>query len=403
MTTAERVRAFIADCTLGDSAAGALGDVMLHPHQRDGLARVRRLLAEHGGALLADDVGLGKTYVALAAARDAARVLVIAPASLRDAWIASAASAHVSIAFVSVQSLSRGAPSARFDLVIVDEAHHLRSTKARRFSTAIDVCRDARVLLLTATPIQNRIDDLRAVLSLFLGRRAWSLHAQSLSAFVVRRLEGDLAGSGGPALPAVEPPVSLPPIDDVDCLDRLTALPPPLPPADGGDGGVLLTYSLVRQWSSSRAALLGALRRRLARAHAMQDALRAGRRPTAAELLAWSTDADTQQLAFPELVVACGTTDAQQLLEQVGRHADAVRDLVAWLRCAPDADAVRAATLAMLRGRHPGERIVAFSEFTDTVTALYRALEASGRVALLTHAGARVAGGRMTRRDLPPQ
>jgi hypothetical protein len=50
--------------------------------------------------------------------------------------------------------------------------------------------------------------------------------------------------------------------------------------------------------------------------------------------------------------------------------------------------------------RHPGERVVAFSEYADTVRALYRAVASGSRAAVLTHGGGHVAGGAVTRRDL---
>jgi len=390
---------------LGDRAASlALGDVTLLPHQRDGVARVRRLLDTHRGALLADDVGLGKTYVALAVARDAGNPLVVAPAALRESWTRSAAAAGVRVAFASVQSLWRrpSTPDAH-DLVVIDEAHHLRSRRTRRFAAAAQLCRDARVLLMTATPVQNRLDDLRTILSLFLGQRAWTMDAAALSDHVVRRFERDITSDTRPSLPRVATIATLAAVDDVDCLDRLVALPPPLPPAGGGDGGALVAYTLVRQWSSSRAALVGALRRRLAAARALEDALLAGRYPTAVELAAWCAVDDAQQLAFPELVVQRGATDVAPLLKQVRHHADAVRELLEWLARSANVDDMRSASLRDVRVRHQGARIVAFSEYTDTVVTLYRALCSDPGVAMLTHAGARVAGGRLRRRDILAQ
>src|SRR4029079_8568604 len=46
------------------------------------------------------------------------------------------------------------------------------------------------------------------------------------------------------------------------------------------------------------------------------------------------------------------------------------------------------------------ERVVAFSEYADTVVALYRLLSRDQRVAMLTHGGGRVAGGAVARREL---
>src|SRR5688572_18992838 len=267
IASADDVRAAIA-AHLGHGGhwPTAFGDVTLHAHQREALARITRMLDEHRGALLADDVGLGKTFVALAVAREARSPVVVAPAAIRDQWLDAAGRAAVAVRFVSVERLSRGpAPIGEADLVILDEAHHLRSSTTRRFRDAVALCLYANVLILRPTQVQNRLADLRTILSLFLGTRAHAMTPEQLARYIVRRVAVDVAQAPAAALPTVTPARWLPLVSDVDCLDRLFALPRAVPPADGDDGGVLLTYTLVRQWSSSRAALAAALRRRLAR------------------------------------------------------------------------------------------------------------------------------------------
>jgi hypothetical protein len=132
----------------------------------------------------------------------------------------------------------------------------------------------------------------------------------------------------------------------------------------------------------------------------MEDALGAGRIPTRAELTAWCYAEGAQQLTFPELAVRSEVADATSLLAQVGQHADAIRELLAWLGGSPDPDCARAAVLRDVAARHPGERVVVFSEYADTVAALYRAVAPAMRAAVLTHGGGRVAGGRVSRREL---
>ena len=384
-----------------------LGEITLHQHQRVAVDRIVALLDRHGGALLADDVGLGKTFVALAVASRARSALVVGPASLRQVWNDAARRAAVPVPFVSMESLARGRHSSAASLVIVDEAHHLRTPGTKRYAAMREMCTSARVLLLSATPVQNSVRDLRAILALFMGERARAASADDLGALIVRRGAGDVGHHDALSLPMVGAPAWIAPPHDVDCLERLMALPPPLPPSDGADGGVLLTYSLVRQWSSSRAALRSALTRRLARAHALDDALAAGRYPSRLELAAWQFADGAQQLTFPELVAspadAEAGTDCAGLREQVLVHADAVRDLSAWLSAAPDPDARRADLLLELSSRHAGERVVVFSEYAETVTAMFRALMHRARVATLTHAGGRVAGGSVSRAELLSQ
>jgi superfamily II DNA or RNA helicase len=396
------VQAAIAGHVLGDVRIDeALGDVTLHTHQREGAARARHLLQLHGGALISDDVGLGKTYLALAIARGARRPVVVAPAALRANWEQAALTANVLLPFYSIESLARGQASGEaHDLVVIDEAQHLRNPQTRGFAACRALCATAKVLLLSATPVQNRVEDLRTILSLFLGERANSLPVESLASFIVRRDIGSLGDNAGIALPAAESPKWLSVGDDADCLERIVSLPPPLTAADAGDGGALLTYTLVRQWASSRAALRSALSRRIARACALEDSLAEGRLPTRGELAAWTFAGGAQQLAFPLMAATTVTDDAVCLLDRVRRHRDAVRELAAWLGSTPDPDEARAARLRELFAAHPGRRIVAFSEYADTVSALYRLVTPHLRVAMLTHAGGRVAGGRTSRRDL---
>ena len=402
IVSAHDVRAAIAAHVLGTSdQATVLGDIELHAHQRDGAQRVRALLERYGGALLADDVGLGKTFVALAIARDARDPVVVAPAAIRDAWLAASRRCQVDIRFVSIEALSRQGPLATgMDLVIIDEAHHLRSASTKRFAAASAMCREARVLLLSATPVQNSVGDLRTILSLFLGAEAHAFSPEELARFVVRRGCDDVESSASARLPRVSSPQWIDEITDVDCLERLLSLPRAVPPLDGDDGGVLLTYTLLRQWSSSRAALRAALQRRLARAHAMEDALCAGRMPSRAELAAWSFAEGSQQLAFPGLAVASSIQNSSELLEQVRRHMEGARELLAWLDASPDPDHARVGALRELARRHRGERLVAFSEYGDTVAALYRLLVPDVRVAMLTHGGGRTAGGPVSRREV---
>lgn len=395
-------RGVIASLVLGDVGVdAALGDITLHVHQREGASRATHLLDAFGGALIADDVGLGKTFLALAVVRHARAPIIIAPAALRASWEDAARSARIAMPFVSLESLARGAAFDHApDYVVIDEAQHLRNPTTRGFASCRALCANAKVLLLSATPVQNRTADLRVVLSLFLGERAQALSVESLASFIVRRDAGQIAEASGIALPTAKAPQWLHPAEDADCLDRIVALPPPLTPADAGDGGALLTYTLVRQWASSRAALKSALTRRIARACALEDSLAEGRLPTRAELAAWTFSGGAQQLAFPLIAASAVSEDAEALLIRVRQHRDAVRALLASLAGTPDPDESRAERLRELAKRHPQRRIIAFSEYADTVAALHRLLSRTQRVAMLTHAGGRLAAGRTTRTEL---
>jgi hypothetical protein len=110
------------------------------------------------------------------------------------------------------------------------------------------------------------------------------------------------------------------------------------------------------------------------------------------------------QLAFPE-IVAAGPTEAGvgDLLIAVDRHNAAVEALLRFLRTSPDPDDERADTLRRLRAAHPRARIIAFSQYTETVMAMWRRLARDPGIAMLTASGARVASGAIPRREVIEQ
>ncbi|HEY6807768.1 MAG TPA: DEAD/DEAH box helicase [Gemmatimonadales bacterium] len=149
----------------------------LAPHQAPAAARLAGLLDRFGGALLADAVGLGKSWVALAvAAMRGEPAAVIAPAVLLDQWRVLLARHRIAAPLLSIESLS--APAGRAGaawpappgprLVIVDEAHRFRNPHTVRYRRLARLVTGARVLLLSATPMHNRPADLLHLFRLFL-------------------------------------------------------------------------------------------------------------------------------------------------------------------------------------------------------------------------------------------
>lgn len=396
------VRSTIAGAWLGAHGQRTLGSIVLRPHQWNAAARLHTLIGAQGGAMLADPVGLGKTYTALAAARDASTLVVVAPAALRSMWADALAAAGMHARVISYEALSRGFPNLPpADFVIADEAHHVRNASTRRYRALARLSTSAQVLLLTATPVHNRVEDLRAQLALFLGERAWSMPEADMQRCVVKRSTVDVTRAHeNSRVPAVAPLRWLAVPDDTAVLDDLLRLPPPMPVEDGGDGGPLIALSLVRQWASSRAALHAALRARLAQAESLLRAFEAGRHPTRQELRAWCYADGALQLAFPQLASDHPVRDATACVPRVTGHMEYVRRLMRRLDQGADPDDARAAALLRVRRSHPGTRIVVFAEFAATVHALYTRLAAHGGVAMLTHAGGLVPGGRMSRGEL---
>ena len=110
----------------------------LAPHQIPAADRLSTILARHGGALLADAVGLGKSYVALAVAvvRQEPFALVV-PAVLVPQWrdlLDRFGQQDVPIVTHESLSCRPSPPSAAFRrLVVVDEAHRFRNPETNRY------------------------------------------------------------------------------------------------------------------------------------------------------------------------------------------------------------------------------------------------------------------------------
>ncbi len=174
----------------------------LFDFQKDGVKGAIHKINTHNGCILADSVGLGKTYSALAVIKYFElrnhRVLVLCPKKLRDNWTVYLAQNNSELnpflrdrfayTVLSHTDLSRASGKVdgidlatlnwgNFDLVVIDESHNFRNnTKGKRdeegniirksryerlMQDIIQSGVKTRVLLLSATPVNNNLRDLR--------------------------------------------------------------------------------------------------------------------------------------------------------------------------------------------------------------------------------------------------
>jgi hypothetical protein len=371
----------------------ALGGIRLRSHQTEAVRRILAAIDAHGGALLADAPGLGKTFVALAVARVFGGATVAAPAALRGQWRQAADLAGVRTTFHSLESLSRHPAATNASLLIIDEAHHLRNPRTRRYTSVARLAACRKVLLLSATPVHNRHSDLEALLSLFLG--VADCDPGTLAQVIVRRTAHRALLPTRGAVRWLTVPGA------VDLREALAALPPPLPASDGRAAAALVRLTLAHAWSSSLAALDDALRRALHHAGAVNDALAEGRWPTRAELRAWLVSAESSQLAFPLLVASPATRDLAAARNAMQAHTRALTTLRQRFTTNPAGDAAaRACLLRAVLAAHPGETVIAFAHYAATVDALWQALRLDAGVVALTSRGVRSAGGGLRRADV---
>lgn len=164
------------------------GPIPLTRFQNDGLDRAFRILDAYNGVLIADSVGLGKSFIGGEIIRrvieqERRRVLLIAPATLRDGtWARFKHRFQLGVETISFQQLATDhqlggtqkildADKKEYSLIIVDEAHALRNpdtTYASALRALLEGTPPKRVVLMSATPVNNSLWDLYHQLSFFV-------------------------------------------------------------------------------------------------------------------------------------------------------------------------------------------------------------------------------------------
>lgn len=394
----------------------------LAPHQVPAAERLSAIISHYGGALLADAVGLGKSYVALAVAlaRKEPFALVV-PAVLVSQWrelLTRFGRDEVPIMTHESLSLRTVRPSDRptVRLFVVDEAHRFRNPDTNRYRALARMVVGSRVLLVTATPIHNHVADLLHLLRLFLRDHALAalgvpslrtaargggdspLAQADVSRLIVARSRERVqrAYDGGPVA-MVFPrattealrvgPANLPMLEAI--TERVMQL------RTGRSAASLLRLMLLRRLGSSLPAFRAALTRHEAYLDLAERAAAEGRALTPREFqrcFPRSAESDVQLVLFPVLLD----------LPAAGREPLAAdRRIIAEMRehlgRAPVGDP-KADELERLLEARAGKTIV-FTDAQPTARYLLQRLRHRRVAALFGHAG-RFASGDASRQEV---
>lgn len=144
-------------------------------YQTDAVQLALNAIENHNGAIIADVVGLGKSIIASTIARNLRlRTIIVAPPHLVRQWEvyknefgfnASVFSAgKIETALNHFKEIAR---TGEQFLIIIDEAHRFRNEYIKDYSLLHDLCSNNKVVLLTATPFNNRPSDIYSLLKLF--------------------------------------------------------------------------------------------------------------------------------------------------------------------------------------------------------------------------------------------
>jgi len=180
-------------------------------YQIDAVNQGYELLLKYNGFFLADVVGTGKTVMAALLAKKfiinngpKTKILVVYPPTLEKNWRSTFKEFRIDekcdfIANGSLQKIVDGdlkyADKERYDLVLVDEAHKFRNHRSQQFQNLQIICKSGRenvagiegfekkVVLISATPLNNKPEDIYYLISLFQDIRNSNLSETNLQKY----------------------------------------------------------------------------------------------------------------------------------------------------------------------------------------------------------------------------
>lgn len=172
-------------------------------YQLDAVEQALAVIERENGVILADVVGLGKSVIASLVAKEIdARGLIICPPGLmgdrngKSGWemykqqfglhdweIRSVGDLESTLEWVRNNN--------DIEIIVVDEAHRFRNEDTRGYELLSNICRNKKVILLTATPFSNSPSDVFSLLKLFIvpGRSSISIENDLAYEFALKRSE----------------------------------------------------------------------------------------------------------------------------------------------------------------------------------------------------------------------
>lgn len=182
-------------------------------YQVDAVADGYNKMMKHHGFFLSDVVGLGKTIVATLIAKKffysngfpsyLSKTLIICPPSLKENWedTLSKFGLH-NYKIITSGSLHKVTKHHDYDLIIVDEAHKFRSDSAEMYLHLQNICKSntrkrltndtyeqKRVMLISATPLNNRPEDIANLVYLFQDSKNSTLEVGNLQHFFREQID----------------------------------------------------------------------------------------------------------------------------------------------------------------------------------------------------------------------
>lgn len=168
-------------------------------YQIDAVTQARQKLDAYNGVFISDVVGLGKTYICAMLANSFNRntyKLIVCPPVLVDYW--RSVLQEFDVARCDVESLGKldkiiAKGIEKYSYVFVDEAHRFRNSGTESFTELHQICRGKKVILISATPINNYTSDVENQLYLFQAKQSGTINGIKNIEGFFRGLQGKLA------------------------------------------------------------------------------------------------------------------------------------------------------------------------------------------------------------------
>jgi superfamily II DNA or RNA helicase len=172
-------------------------------YQEEAVLTAKKILEEYGGVFLSDVVGLGKTYMAAMLAQQLdGRSLVLAPPHLIDAgnpgsWrnvFGEFRVPHTDFESIGTLDSLLARDLDRYKNVFIDESHRFRNEDNQTYVNLAQICRGKRVILVSATPLNNTPHDIHNQIKLFQNSANSTIpNVRNLAAFFAK-LQKNLRG-----------------------------------------------------------------------------------------------------------------------------------------------------------------------------------------------------------------
>lgn len=183
-------------------------------YQIDAVNEGYKLMMRHNGFFLSDVVGLGKTVVATLIAKQffytndfpshVSSTLIVIPPALMENWTETLESFGLqNYKIITNGSLHKITNPEKYDLIIVDEAHKFRNDTADAYNDLQKICKtktrrllkdgvtkaDKKVILMSATPLNNRPEDIANQVYLFQDSKDSTLEVSNLQHFFRQKID----------------------------------------------------------------------------------------------------------------------------------------------------------------------------------------------------------------------